>query len=97
MENNVIREAIIKIGDKELLRIFDEEQEEMRKKTEEEIKEMIKNGELILESDAEERGGNMSRPKYVEPDDYMSPEMLKAFEEDDKEQENEENEKPKQS
>ncbi len=97
MENHVIREVIIKIGDKELLRIFDEEQEEMRKKAEEEIKEMIKNGELILESDAEERGGNMSRPKYVEPDDYMSPEMLKAFEDDDKEQENEENEKPKQS
>lgn len=47
-ENNIIREAIIKIGDKELLRLFDEEQEEMRKKAEAETEEMIKNGELIV-------------------------------------------------
>ena len=47
-ENNIIREAIIEIGDKELLRLFDEEQEEMRKKAEAETEEMIKNGELIV-------------------------------------------------
>lgn len=28
----------------------------------------------------------MSKPKYVEPDDYLSPEMIKAFEEADKQQ-----------
>lgn len=47
-ENNIIREAIIEIGDKEALRLFDEEQEEMRKKAEAETEEMIKNGELIV-------------------------------------------------
>lgn len=35
----------------------------------------------------------MSKPKYVEPDDYLSPEMLKAFEEDDKQQKDEKTKK----
>lgn len=45
--NNLIREAIIETGDKEALRLFDEEQEMMRKRAEEEVAEMRKRGELL--------------------------------------------------
>lgn len=45
--NNLIREAIIETGDKEALRLFDEEQEMMRKRAEVEVAEMRKRGELL--------------------------------------------------
>ena len=44
-ETRVIREAIIETGDTEALRLFDEEQEELKKKAEVEIEEMLKSGE----------------------------------------------------
>ena len=43
-ENEVIREALVEMGDDEALRIFDEEQERMRKEAEEEMQQMIKEG-----------------------------------------------------
>ena len=46
-ETDIIRNAIVKTGNKEALRLFDEEQKEMKKRAEEETAEMIKNGEII--------------------------------------------------
>ena len=44
--NRIIREAIVKSGDKEALKLFDEEREEMQKRAEAEIQEMIEKGEI---------------------------------------------------
>ena len=43
-ENGIIRQAIIELGDKEALRLFDEEQERMKAAAEKEIEEMRKQG-----------------------------------------------------
>lgn len=46
-ENGIIRQAIIELGDKEALRLFDEEQERMKAVAEEEIEEMRKQGMFL--------------------------------------------------
>ena len=46
-ENSVFRNTLVKMGEKEALRIFDEEQERMRREAEEEIAEMKKRGEIL--------------------------------------------------
>lgn len=43
-ENSIFRRAIVETGDPEALRMFDEEQERMKKVAEEETKQMIKDG-----------------------------------------------------
>lgn len=48
-ENEIIRETIVEMGDEDLLRLFDEEQKEMKKRAEEEIEKQIESGEIIPE------------------------------------------------
>ena len=45
-ENNIFRRALIDIGDKKALELFDKEQEEMEKMAEKEIEEMKKRREI---------------------------------------------------
>ena len=47
-ENSIIRRAIVKTGDEEALRLFDDEQAELERRALEEKKNMIKEG-LIKE------------------------------------------------
>ena len=48
-ENSIIRRAIIKTGDEEALRLFDEEQAELERKALEETEKMINEGILKVE------------------------------------------------
>ena len=48
-ENSIIRQAIVESGDKEALRLFDEEQEQMRLAAEKELAEMEKEGMFLPE------------------------------------------------
>ena len=47
-ENAILREAIVETGDKEALRLFDEEREEMRRRAKEDMKQMIKDGLIAV-------------------------------------------------
>ena len=46
-EDSIIRGAIIKTGDKEALRLFDEEEERMQRAAEKEVEQMRKDGLII--------------------------------------------------
>lgn len=46
-EKSIIRQAMVELGDEEGVRLFDKEQEEMRRKAEAEIAEMRAQGMLL--------------------------------------------------
>ena len=50
-ENNIIRDALLEIGDTEALQLFEEEQAEMEKKAKAELEAMWKRGELLVKPD----------------------------------------------